>query len=364
MELSAQSELAAADSGDEFSAAQSHSQQALTAEQSADQATGGENELESAALLNDVLSIEGEQAEQMPWYEYLNLEETAQENAQNELTALHTSAAAGVNQATPPESDALPEARSRTGHAASSIHEPADHARITEEAPSEPQVTTDAPEPRQVESADEIEGWQTWQSQDADEATLPMALKDIHATHAPAQKEAEPETTSEDQGSDIPQEEPVSAVNTEFAAKSESSQAASKLDSASEAVGADASEKDQAEAPSKTGPGGEEAGEESQQSITAEEARIEELTNAPTMEMNALLVPQEEKAADASTATISHSRADLPAEHEKSTQPTGSATANNAQPARLTQPPNAETPAKKVGFWRRLFGFGRRKKSK
>lgn len=119
-------------------------------------------EIETAAILNDIFSLEGEQDEQLPWYEYLEIEEPAH-NVAHTVT----------------EEAGVLEEVSSTSPIASSTSEVYEHVIVEE--PANEQITAQSQDSELVEATTEIEGWQTWQIDDTNEETLPFALKDLQS---------------------------------------------------------------------------------------------------------------------------------------------------------------------------------------
>ncbi|HVU70518.1 MAG TPA: hypothetical protein VHD63_25560, partial [Ktedonobacteraceae bacterium] len=235
-------------------------------------------------------------------------------------------------------------------------------------------------------SADDIEDWQTWQAQDADDATMPMALKDIRFAQQAANESESEETSGEtdalrentdEENQALPaQEAMASQAEAAPVDDNESSQPAAfqaEASSETEAFRTDGSERDQAEiapAAADIDPGAvrEGAGEESQQGSIEEEARKSELSDAPTMQMSALVVSEtegEESTFALTTTDETSTEASTVLVNEQSVSIAYTSVPQQKQEWREvteTASAQAETPAEKVGFWRRLFGFGRRKK--
>lgn len=147
----------------------------------AGQAESG-NEIETAAILNDMLNIEGEQeeqGEQMAWYEFLTLEESASDlvsTATAEQIEPEVSVSAAPIDPQASETSSVPEIIDLQASEASSESEIYEYT-----AGEEPAHTQSTPQ-QAGEDAGEIEGWQTWQGDESNEETLPFALKDLQSS--------------------------------------------------------------------------------------------------------------------------------------------------------------------------------------
>lgn len=388
VEVNAQAEGAGSDN-DELTNASAQAE-----ESTSEQPVAAENELESAALLNDMLLIEDEQEEQVAWYEYMDLEAPAQEmppnlsaeNAQDDTATLAALAASIMNEtAVQIEPDPLQEA----GNDISAASEPdvaADYEHALEETDAREQAAADTQADLHGESsADDIEGWQTWQTQDADDATMPMALKDIRFAQQAANESESEETSSEtdairentdEENQSLPAREAIaSEAEASLVDDNESSQPAvpqAEASSETEAFRTDGDKGDQAEiAPAAadidTGATWEGASEESQPGSPEEEVRKSELSDASTMQMSALVVSEtegeeitfalttDETSTEASTVLVDEQSVSI-------AYPSAPQQTQEWREVTETASAQAEAPAKKVGFWRRLLGFGRRKK--
>lgn len=364
-------------------------------ESTSEQPVAAENELESAALLNDMLLIEDEQEEQVAWYEYMDLETPAQEmppnlSSENALDETATLSALAASMMSESAAQAEPDLLQEAGNAISAASESdgaADYAHALEEMDASEQAAADTQADLPGESsADDIEDWQTWQAQDADDATMPMALKDIRFAQQAANESESEETSGEtdalrentdEENQALPaQEAMASQAEAAPVDDNESSQPAAfqaEASSETEAFRTDGSERDQAEiapAAADIDPGAvrEGAGEESQQGSIEEEARKSELSDAPTMQMSALVVSEtegEESTFALTTTDETSTEASTVLVNEQSVSIAYPSVPQQKQERREvteTASAQAETPEKKVGFWRRLFGFGRRKK--
>lgn len=163
--------------------------------------TGEGNEIESAAVLNDILSIEGEQEEQMAWYEYLELDEPANgvthaegielSELANDTPLRSADEQSTLNGAgsTEPEIDLL----------AGETNVPEIYEYTAAEENIRERTESDLEESVIAEGAGEIEGWQTWQAQKIEDETLPLALKDIQSAQQ-LQEDAMQEAASAESG--------------------------------------------------------------------------------------------------------------------------------------------------------------------
>ncbi len=116
----------------------------------------------TAAIANDILSAENEQEEQLAWYEYLDLEESANASAH------------------------VASAQSDEPGASTHVGEQSDEHTSTEEFVENLVRKQTAPLPAMSETPaerGEIEGWQTWERRQADDETLPLDLKEMQPDH-------------------------------------------------------------------------------------------------------------------------------------------------------------------------------------
>ena len=127
------------------------------------------NEIETAAIVNDILGLDEGQEEQLPWYEYLELEEPANHVASSEAEAPGKSEEGG---------DTSPGEQATSEASKPEIYPQAIAGESVDE-----QSSTLLPEDRNTEEAVEIEGWQTWNISEGDDETQPLILKGVQTTH-------------------------------------------------------------------------------------------------------------------------------------------------------------------------------------
>ena len=311
------------------------------------QATGHQtsgNEIETAAIANDILSVEDEQEEQLAWYEYLDLEEPANTLVQSTLEARiepEEASAPDVTEASSPE-----------------IHEYA----IAEQSADE-QALALHPEGKGAEETGEIEDWQSWNTAEADEETLPLALKDIQRAQQSALSNAPEELPSVDITADAATSQPDAHSSTNTNADAQTIQTPVEANAASEEhpmssiKGIDEqptlslneirpipreSTPFAVEASAETGKSAQVESEPALTRFTQPE-RAREIAAPPTFANTAPQTYQQASGAE----MVAQPRA-------------GSPQTEQAPVVQMTKP--GEEPRKKLGFWRRLFSFGRKKK--
>ncbi|HEY3991471.1 MAG TPA: hypothetical protein VGM01_01205 [Ktedonobacteraceae bacterium] len=299
------------------------------------------NEIEIAATSNGILSGEEEQAEQLAWYEYLDLEELPANNVVNSK----------AEERIEPEKagDTSPDKPAANGTTSPEIYEYA----VVEESKNT-QNTLLQPENGIAEEVLESEDQQSWSASANDEETLPLVLKEIQqAQHPPANgvqsgvvnEEIEPRdelenTTAEIHNPDLSIEDSRAIAQT--------GQSASETSVTTREIHIEAgSEEEQTTYPEvKLSTQTKDVSTKSEEHPLSKAANIAE---QPTFMIDKIPQIDKENAtsrmskASTSTGQIVHRE-------------------NTPMPTQFTQPERVEPAPKKLGFWQRLFGFGRKKK--
>lgn len=321
-----------------------------------------DHEIEMAALVNDILSMDEEQAEQLPWYEYLDLKEPGtpdtpgpvEEHIEPEETSVETPADTATNESGAP-----------------ALHEYAAEA-TDEEQQSLPGIP--AQEATPAEEAAEIEGWQTWNEVAAEEETLPFALKDLQhdteAPFAPAGAEAQAEPTAEPIAqTQIPEQaEEKSRLSFE-----ETRPEAEFQDSASgrvEIPGAEGktSVENRDTAPLKIA---ETENVEDVRSATDEKNRDAEIERIDTKELEVAPVPLRQPEDSGEQGMIKTAEGAENADNLYHNSNPANRAGGTFKPrvvrtdiGNVAMKPRDEYPPRKRNFWQRLFGFGRKSKQR
>ncbi|HXR66955.1 MAG TPA: hypothetical protein VN729_13565 [Ktedonobacteraceae bacterium] len=144
------------------------------------------NEIETAAIANDILSSEDEPEEQLAWYEYLDLEEPTNNVAHStreEHIGSEESSAISSGKPAASEADASP-----------AIHE---DTAVEERANEQEQALPLHSEEKIAAEVSEIEDWQSWNTPEVDDETLPFALKEIQLAHQSQASDVPQDATSE-----------------------------------------------------------------------------------------------------------------------------------------------------------------------
>jgi hypothetical protein len=328
-------------------------------EQEDDKAEWG-SEIESAAVLNDIPDIEGEQEEQMAWYEYLELEEPA-------------------NDATRPENaeQSRPEEASSAGSApdviASETGTPENYEYTT---PNEPVTTlplvgeerTDEPatalplESGATEGSNETQGWQIWQAQGTGDETLPLALKEIQFAQQQQNSIAHEESVSETttRGEEIARDE-QNAVEAEVSAIFEAS-SANLVAKGSEMPVVYTAEIRETQSSLRANEQGALTNSEAEPPAESQTPQWSELVETLQAQSETTSIFAETIAInEESTTTLDEQQAVSSAEDRVETPIEQVVVHTQAEAMLPVQPLGVSAPPpKKPGFWRRLFSFGRK----
>lgn len=299
------------------------------------------NEIEIAAIANDIISGEEEQAEQLAWYEYLDLEEPPANNVVNSK----------AEERIEPEKvgDTSLNKPAANGTASPEIYEYA----VVEESKNT-QKSLLQPENGIAEEVVESEDQQSRSASASDEETLPLVLKEIQQAQNSPANDAQPGVVNEVIEPRDELESTIAEIHNPGLSIEESQAIAQTGQSASEA------------------------------SITTKEIHIEagseeEQTTYPEVKLSTqtkdMSTKSEEhplsKATDiAEQPTLMMDKIpQIDRENATSSMPKASASTgqvvhreNTPMPTQFTQPKRVEPAPKKPGFWRRLFSFGRKKK--